>query len=323
MAVKFENSESAYIDYGSVGWLDNVSAHSVYCRARIDDTTGTNQFLFRHRNGGGGPQISIRKEEGTPDKFKVSVSNSDTYNVAVSTTGVVQGTVYDLAFTWETNDASGLKLYVDGALEATTSTTDQPSSYSTNNGALYVGAAPDGTSYGRCTIERLMFFPGTILTLAQVQALGAGYYPHILNVPQPAAFYPMFGDVTSRIIDMSGNARHITNFQLTPSLESSLLGQWMDPHPFDDSSAETLIFADGPEDPDPWALVDEMSHPTNTKVVSGLSNGTAYEFKLNAVDDSGLVSGDSSIVEATPTTVTATPATAIPWRRARTLSKWG
>lgn len=328
MAVKFLDDEFAVIE--DVGWLSSFSSISVYARVRWDTISANDQYIFAHRDGGGTPKFSISKREDGEIKF--SLNNGEKFETSQTSTGFVSaGTVYDIAATWQKDTADGgsgncgIELFVDGVSKDTGSTTEQNLDYTLSNGDLKIGNFISGFTpekYFEGTIERLMFFPGAVLTIGQIGALGSGYWPHTLNISKPAAFYPMHGSIAEKIADASGNGRHIGD--ITGGSLVSDLGQWSDPHPFDDSSAESVHFEVGAPQPNEFQLVQTISHPTNRAVISGLTTDpeTTYEFYITAVDAAGNVSGPSATVEGTPLASISAPTTAIPWKRSRSVSKF-
>jgi hypothetical protein len=262
------------------------------------------------------------------DVPRATITVSGVPFVAVNaTTVMVAGTIYDFALTWEKNNATGLKLYLNGALEDDDSTTTQTTDYSSvSPNELYVGARNGGFEYGIVTLEHLGFWTGHVLTTAQIAALRAGCWPHMIGLPRPALWLPMFPQLTSRIPDLSGNSRSIEAAGITGTLSAAgLLRQWMDPGSVGAGGGKG---AAGAVPPNPWTLLATIEKPSPgqpppaTYVAGGLTNGVAYQFHVTALDDVN-ESTISNVVEATPS-APAPPeiTTPLPWRRSRRYSKY-
>jgi hypothetical protein len=176
------------------------------------------------------------------------------------------------------------------------------------------------------SIEWFSIFPGVLLTAAQFVMLGRGVWPQLIGAGKPAIFFPMFPQLLTRITDWSGNGRTIESGGITGTLSSTgLLGQVQD---FAPQPAAASMSASGGASPNPWGLDQEVPATPATGLpaaasITGLSNGTIYQFKVNAVDHDGLESSDSNVVEATPAAPAPGPSTSLaPWKRQRRFSKY-
>lgn len=324
MAVKFLTGEYAKLE--DTDWLQNISSLSFYATVRFDDDTNP-QSIFRHILDSGGSHIFARRHGAGAAAGKVewSVKSNDTVEV-YSASALSPSVAHNICGTWKKDEASdGIKLYINGVQAGSESTADQ-TDYSLEAdlhiGARYSPSSEVVTDYLIGAIEKLIFFPDTVLTLDQVVALGEGHWPHSLNLPRPAVFYPMLGNLSGGIADMSGNGRSILASNIEGgALESSSLSNWLNPNPTDDIGTDLLIRR-SESMPDTFDSVGTVSYPVQQKIFSGLVPGTIYEFKLNATDAAGNTSGDSDIVEATAPTTTADPDSAIPWRRSRNVTKF-
>lgn len=324
MAVQFPANKYAQI---AAPWLDNVTKMSVYCRVRFDTVTaGAKQYLFQHRLGTTGDQLSLRKDSATGDKLKASITVGGNVSGPTGSTTIVAGTVYDLVLNWQGNVATdGTVLYLNGVEEARdNSTTDQTVAYNTAGGSLYIASRSGPGEYGLCTLERFMVFPGMILSQAQIDSLRFGAWPHQLGLQDNlACFYPMFAAQVTRLVDLSGSQRHIEASGITGPLTAVQgLGLVQDPAAFW-AGALTAPVSAGPS-PNPWIdVTPDVPEDQQSLVISGLVNGTTYQFKVRAKDDTGNILDLDAVptVEATPTAVTAAD-TAAPWRRGRFLTKY-
>lgn len=336
MAIKFLTSEYCYI--GSTSWLDNVTAFSFHCRVRFDTLGTASQFVFRVRNGTSGDQISLRRDAvASSGDFRFSVTtNGGTQNKQIdSSFNPVAGTIYDITCTWQAGAASGMAIYINGVLDASgTDTTSQTLAYTTSgNGTLMIGARPSApaTEYGQCTLEHLAFWPGRVLDANRALALHQGARVHRIGVPLPAAYYPMYDNQIATIIDQSGNDRKIVDGNAGGSPATDIIGgaanaplRPIQPAWWDDVAwLQAASSGSGPPAENPWtAWTPDVDDPQDEVVITGLSNGTTYQFKVIAIDDTGNPSSDSAVVEATPTVVASSVTTPAPWRRTRYLTKY-
>jgi len=306
MAIQIPDNKWFFFD--AANFLDAVTQFSFVLWARIDTVTATaKQYVVSHR--GATNQFSIRKYE-TNDKWRFSVTAGGVNQVCDdSGAAVVAGTVYHLGCTWKKNNASGMKLYINGALITTVSTTSQTADYdSGGNSDIVFGAKTTTQDSGKCSLEGFAVWPGTELTAAQILSLSKGVWPHQIALPRPGLQYPCWGNQVATVQDLSGNGRHVTDPTWINGITTSgRIGRWEDPGHGLDGYHRVAASAGPPANP--WVAVPQVFHPTVTKVIGSLTNDTQYEFKLVAVDTSGNVSVDSAIVVGTPTgtTVKHTP----------------
>ena len=303
MAVKFLTSEFAYL--AAASFLDNVTAMSVHFRVRFDTVGAGSQFVFRHRLGTTGDQISVRKDSG--GKLRWSVTAAGTSGTRDSAFTPAAATVYDVLLTWQQGQANGMGIYINGVLDVLGTSTTGQGTYDTLGGNLTVAARenplPAATEYGQCTLEHLTFWPGQVLTLAHALALYEGAWPHQIAVPAPAIFLPLFGDQVATLIDWSGNDNKIIDGNAPDSdiiggaTEANYLRVIQDPWP--DQGAFAAAGASVGGSPNPWLLYGtQMPHPAASLQLTGLTPGTTYELRLTAVDETGNESVESSTVEA-------------------------
>lgn len=314
----------------SPSYLDAKSTISMFVRVRFD-TLGSKNYVFQHRLATSGDQLSLRYDS-SGGKFIYSTTHG-TVRTCTGTTTITAGTVYDVGLVWKQNTADGIRLYVNGVLENDEPTTGQTdSNYNTSGGTFWIArsAAGDTSEYGRCTIEKLILYPDKELSAEEFQLI-ARIWPHqLVSRFRASLFLPMFffDEDNGKIADWSGNNRDVVVFNGTPITETPRLGKW--------GSMRigrrwgSLVHAEGsapppgPDPPNPWEEVTPaVDHPNSAKPVTGLTNGTTYEFKVVAFDASGNQSVDSEVVEATPTAPAPTVSTLqVPWIRLNRFSKY-
>lgn len=318
------------IFYDDANFLDGQSQLSFFLRTRIDSLlAGQAEYIFAHP--GSTSKITLRKHE-TTEKLRFAVTvNSSSSQTREHATAPTEGTKYSIAGTWKQNDASGMVLYVDGAISGSAaSTTSQNYQYDTGGGIdLRLGSYSAGSSYGRCSLQDFMLWAGHILTSAQVASLHKGKpWWKVRGLPKPSVWYRFDGKLLSRIPDLSGRGRNVESSGIDAVTLPTDGGMWYPSTslllPRRSRYVNAAATGSGPPEPNPWTLVDqEILHPTAAALVTGLSNGTTYEFKVTALDLSGNESSDSAVAEVTPA-APAPPAVSypIPWRRGRRISKY-
>lgn len=305
MAIKFLTSEFCYL--GSASFLDGITALSVHFRVRFDTVGAGSQFVFRHRLGTTGDQISVRKDSG--GKLRWSVTAAGTSSTRDSVFTPAAATVYDILLTWQQGQSTGMFIYLNGALDTSGTSTTGQGTYDSLGGNLVIAAResplPSATEYGQCTLEHLTFWPGQVLTLAHALALYEGAWPHQLAVPAPAIFLPMFGDQVATLIDWSGNDRKIIDGASGNTPPSDIIGGATEANylrviqdPWPDQGAFVAAGASSGASPNPWTLHQQYTHPTAAVTLSGLTPGTTYELKVTALDQATNESVDSEVVEA-------------------------
>ncbi len=269
------------------------------------DTVGvTDQYVFGYR--GSTDQTSFRWK-GSETLWRYTVVAGGVSKYADETVDAVAGTTYHFAGTWTKADATGMKLYKNGALISTVNTTTQTANCAPGAATdLYLAAFSAANSPGICTLENVMFAPGVVWTADQIARLYYSGWWHLANVAKPAAIYELSGAKLTQLDDISGNKRHITSGWITGTLSAATqIGKREAPYrPQEFYMAGAA--GTGPPTPNPWTLFGSSTHPTVTKAVTGLVNGTAYEFCVSAVDSSANEGVKSDTAEGTPNGVTIT-----------------
>lgn len=296
MSVKFLNYDDCY--YDNADFLDDATSFSIASWIRMDTiTVGSWQGIWSHY--GGTNRIYLRKNDGTPELFRLSITSGGVNVTIDDTTGApVAGTVYHIGITWIKGIAGGLNIYRNGTHVTSASTATQTANYHSGGAVdFYVGALRSAISYGKCTVEGLTIWKDYILSATEMAALYRVGWPHLISAPRPTAFWP-FQEGNARASDLSGNGRHITIFESSPVADVTI-GHWEDP---DQPGTYTKpgTPGSGPPEPNPWTLFGSTTHPIATSTITGLVNDTTYEVKVNAVDTSDNESVDSDILEVTP-----------------------
>lgn len=324
MAWKFPNGCDVY--YDNQTFLDDTDKLAFFLGgARLDSLPGvSDQYLFGIQGTNAKFSLRIVYTTGLP-RFSVTVNGS--YFVTRDGAVVSAGTRYTFGGNWLKDDAAGMKLFQDGnTYSASTSTQD----WNWNSGGINdicIGHGTIGSSYGLCTLQNFMLWKGHNLTDAQYAALRKGFWWfQVAGLPRPAVHWMLFGQNMSRIPDLSGNGRHIPSEWIDASDVPIAQPTWaplMDPRSYGPQRQYHHAGASGGTPPNPWDLYEEVLHPVAASLVTGLSNGTAYEFCISAVDQSGNESEKCALIEKTPTIPSAPAVTyRIPWMRPRRISKY-
>lgn len=302
MAIKFAVNQRCW--YDNANWMDNIWQFSWAGWVRFD-TIDTTQYQFVWAHPGATDRMEVYKRLTNPQYVRFQVYAGGVGMFVDDESGVpVAGTAYHFAVTWTPHTTGGMKIYRNGTLVGTANTTTQTANYNSGGSVDLFFAAKNAMSYGLCTLEGHSFWTDSILTANQIQALYWCGWPH-LCAPKPAASYPFERPIVNRFRDASGNGRHILPAWIgatNPSSENPI-GKWDDPH--QDFGECHVPSAAGPADPNPWTYWATTTHPTVASTVTGLSNGTTYEFSTTAVDSSANESLHSAIYEAMPSAVAA------------------
>jgi hypothetical protein len=323
--MSWDFGEYCDVYYDDANFLDAHSEVSFFTRFRFNSiNTGVSQYIFAHV--GATNKFSFRKN-ASDTYFRWSMTSGGVFVPSDDVVTPVADTVYSFAGRWKKNDASGMELWRDGTSEDTSSTTTQSSDYDSGGSVdLYVGAFSFNNAYCKADIQELMLWTGHSLTQLQVTQLHQGFHwLEIPGLPKPAVWYDFEGRLLTRLPDRSGNGRHIEAATIdvsTPPTDGGILlpRSPRSIHVFGSSKREA---ASGGGPPNPWTFYEDVLHPVAASTVTGLTNTTTYEFKINAADESGNVSQDSAIVEATPTEPTPSVSDyRIPWKRPKRKSKY-
>jgi hypothetical protein len=312
MALQFADLKAAY--YDDADFLDGISSFSFACWLKINTlSVGSRQYPWGHKGVTNG--ISLRKDNGATEYWRFGVTCNGVTNTVDDTTGAVaQDVWYHIAGTWEPGSATGIAIYRNGALVDSNSTTAQSGTYDSGGSVdFYIGAQKNLTNYFKGSVEGLCIWTDTVLTANQILALYWVGWPHLAGCPRPDAIYALTEGTITRIPDSSGNGRHIESATIATSGVTAVAtsGKWEAPDElpggyYDQGSA-------GPGEPNPWTLFATVTHPTTSSTVTGLTNITAYEFVVSAVDTTGNESNYSDTVEATPQAVTTKHTSALKW----------
>ncbi len=300
MGLQFQSGKFAY--YPNANFLDDCDSFSAAGWVRFDTvTTASKQYVFSFR--GATNQISLRKES-TSDNWKFSVTAGGVNVLNDIGPAIVQGQRYHVAVTWAKNATQ--KIYVDGTQLDSDSTTGHTVNFDSGGGTSFVwGAKTDtGVESGVCTLEGWVVLTGYVLSQSEISALKSAWWPHLAGVPTGQFFFPFTTGATA-IKDWSGKARHITSATISASgvVDAPAFAPRLRPR----RSIGLPIYTGGGGATPPAAWTkwgSEPLHPTASVQLTGLTNGSTYEIKVTAVDNSGNESADSAIVEAIPTDAT-------------------
>ena len=296
MGLKFDLNKFA--QYPSASFCNNISSFSFSAWVRFDTiTTGNKNYLFSH--AGVTNQISCRKDS-TTDKIRFSVTSGAVAVTKDSGSAVSAATRYHVAGTWQVNNASGIKLYLNGALDGSAgSTTTQTANYDSSDATtpIVLGGKTPTSNLGDLTLEGVHLWTGTILTASQIAALYyCGHY-YLAGLPIPEICYGLWNGIT-QIQDLSGHGRHITsgNISSTGVSDAGMFGRWErervgGQHP-------VRVTAAGPPVSGPWILGATVSFAATGAMVSGLTEGVLYDLMVRAEDQVPNESADSAVSQA-------------------------
>lgn len=284
--------DNEYCEIANADWLNNLTAFSVALWIRYPTvTTARKQYAFSHRSSN---QFSLRKDS-TSDKFRSSVTVS-TFVTCDSTFVVIANTLYHVGFSWVAGDAAGLKLYINGALDNSSSTTGQSGPYDSgaSSTSLLFGARTTTSDFGLPHVEGFVHFP-RVLTADEFRRLYE-YGRHHLAVPdtRPRVAYSFDGSYLAKLFDTSGNGRHITTIA-AGAADQRMRGRWSAPGSNEMSGGIATVA--GAPAPNPWTEYGTRAGKAATQLtLAGLTPGAEYQFRLRAVDVAGQESPDSAIV---------------------------
>lgn len=299
MAWTFPTTKQAW--YDNANFLDGISKLSISCWVRLDSmNTGTQQGILGHK----GSTNYIYFQKTTNDEFHFYLTTAGISKQIYDTTAdAVAATIYHLTVTWERGSATGLKIYRNGAqVGSAVDTTTQIVDYNSGgNIDLYLNGVSDNNRLGYSSLENVAIWTGYVLDAGEVAALYYLGWPHLAVSTAPAAYWRFDQELLTRVPDLSGNGRHIESGYFDSGVTAGgRLGKYE--APWRGLSGAYRTAAAGPPAPNPWTFFETVTKPVATSTVTGLSNGTAYEFSVIATDDSDNESTRSAVVEATPST---------------------
>lgn len=302
MALSF-GSAQAYYDDGD--FLLGCTSLTFAAWARLDTFyAATRQALWGHT----GSVDNFRFQKDTNEQWHAVVTCGGVQKQVWDTTGaVVGGTKYHVAFTWKTGDAAGLRIFRNGAFVSSISTVSQVGTYAAESGInLYLDGISNNNRLGYCSLECFALWVNYAATDQQILDLYRAGWPHLAIPKKLSLLWYCSGGSPTYIPDSSGSGRHIQSgwIEATPT-DGGLLGRYED----EDQGwgGDLRPFAAGPPPPNPWTTWPaDVPHPAASVLITGLTNGTVYEFAMTAVDTSGNESILSNIVESTPVAPPAT-----------------
>jgi len=328
MAWQLYTYENMY--YDDANFLDSQTELSFFLRARIDTLYALNsQVVLSHR--GAGNEWYVRKRGTAPEQMQFRVITGGYYATAADTGWTpIAGEIHSWGGRWKKDTAvNGITIVRDGATGYEATTAGQTVTYDSGGSVdLYLGAYTYNNSPWRGSIEDVMIWTGYSLTTAQIARLHAGYrWFEIVGLPRPAVWYPLNGGLIGRAPDLSGNNRHIEQATIEHydlDVDGGVFAVNRPPPTIGWSpSLPYRPVPAGTPSPNAWEFVGETVHPTVTKTVDGLTNGTAYEFTVTAVDSSGNESGYAPLIELTPSVPAPSVVThPVPWKQPKRRSKY-
>lgn len=276
---------------------------SFACWVRLSSLQTADQGVISHRGTDGQASLRRTAAEGV---WRYSVTIPGGAWVTKDSTGsVTAATLYRVCGSWQKNSASGIRLWVNGSEQGSaSSTTSQTANYNPGvNTELFIGhrSATSNALYG--DVEGVIWVADYLWTAADIAELtytGLPWFqswagnPHVCWILDPG--------LMSRIPDVGSDAQHIeaggisgtpTTVDWLGKYEPLWIGTGGGGPGRDDVGGAVA-------DPDWTEFGSGVSAPETCQTITGLSNGTAYQFKMRAEDPAGNLSADSLIVEATP-----------------------
>lgn len=299
MSFKFPSDNDAASRAGH-DWVVGATELSFSVWARMDDerSPAYDQYVF-NLFGSTGEFFGLRWDDDSNIK---AMAYMDGVWRSVTGGAWTEDTIYHIAGTWKANDANGWKLYVNGTLQNTVSTSGQ-ASFDGGAVTLWLSAWKSGSNFGRSSIEALVIVRDHILSQEEVTELYHGADPAALPLAaEEYVYYPLDGDfLLTRAPDRSPKALHFEAAGIVDAEDGGVLRPRVeDPWAEDGGPGAAVDAGTPPTPPGAWTYAGEVTHPTAEMVISGLTNGQSYDFKVVAVDAAGNVSADSAIDAATP-----------------------
>lgn len=294
MAIRFASGK--YLRVLNASWVNDISSFSFACWVRITTlTTANKQYVWSHRGTGG--QISLRKDS-TTDKWRFSVTvNGSTFITVDSLAAAVAGTTYFISGDWTKN--SSARLYVNGVLQNTTSTSSQTVNYdSGENSPFLVGVRTEVSDSLVGDVESMQLYLNKVLS--------AGEYADLMEIgwPGQCALEPDLwlecdGEYSLTDLPDSADPGHHAEVGVGPLTDPGNLALYRGAEA-PAAYGVKLALAAGAAAPGPWVPFGSPVGATSV-VVTGLTPGQPYEFVVDARDAAGNISAlQSTPAEATP-----------------------
>ena len=219
-AASFSNTKSVdfdgvddYIDLGNPTALQVTSSFSISLWFKSTDTS---DYILISKDNTSGHLTNDRSwalwgnRYGGTNVVNFNVRNGSNSFAVQSTSDYNDGSWHHLVATYEASTA--LKVYVDGSLEAT-NTTSIPSSINNVGTNVNIGRAANGVYYANAKIDEVGLF-NSVLSASNVTAIYNSGTPLSLSSYSPVAWYRMGdGDTFPTLTDngSGGNNGTMTN----------------------------------------------------------------------------------------------------------------
>ena len=219
-AASFSNTKSVdfdgvddYVDLGNPTELQFTSSFSISLWFKSTDTS---DYILISKDNTSGHLTNDRawalwgNRYGGTNVINFNVRNGSNSFAVQSTSDYNDGSWHHLVATYEASTA--LKVYVDGSLEAT-NTTSIPSSINNVGTNVNIGRAANGVYYANAKIDEVGLF-NSVLSASNVTAIYNSGTPLSLSSYSPVAWYRMGdGDTFPTLTDngSGGNNGTMTN----------------------------------------------------------------------------------------------------------------
>ena len=219
-AASFSNTKSVdfdgvddYVDLGNPTELQFTSSFSISLWFKSTDTS---DYILISKDNTSGHLTNDRSwalwgnRYGGTNVINFNVRNGSNSFAVQSTSDYNDGSWHHLVATYEASTA--LKVYVDGSLEAT-NTTSIPSSINNVGTNVNIGRAANGVYYANAKIDEVGLF-NSVLSASNVTAIYNSGTPLSLSSYSPVAWYRMGdGDTFPTLTDngSGGNNGTMTN----------------------------------------------------------------------------------------------------------------
>jgi len=202
-----------YVDLGNPSELQFISSFSISLWFKSSDTS---DYILISKDNTSGHLTNDRSwalwgnRYGGTNVVNFNVRNGSNSFAIQSTSDHNDGSWHHLVATYEASTA--LKVYVDGSLEAT-NTTSIPSSINNVGTNVNIGRAANGVYYANAKIDEIGLF-NSVLSASDVTAIYNSSNPLSLSSYSPVAWYRMGdGDTFPTLTDngSGGNNGTMTN----------------------------------------------------------------------------------------------------------------
>lgn len=219
MAYDFVSASSHNINYGDVTFLDGETSISGHGWINLDNVTQDNYIFAKHVSGSSILFLNddVGGVSGRTDTFTIAVDGSSggLTRIEGATNAASTGVWISVGFSWLVNDASGLRLYINGVEDANSPVTTHSGAFSNAATDLRIGNA--GSAYADAQIDDCALWT-SILTTADFASLAVGASAAMVQ-PQNLVWNPdLIGNANDPISGISPTITGATVASIQPGL---------------------------------------------------------------------------------------------------------